>query len=118
MSLEVDLIFLSRENWKLFNKEYFMKSKDIYNADENVDIISGYQELVIWRFDFEKLQEVYQGSTYSFPVLKKLLAALKMISLSKNEAIRERQFTIFAGDFGSSFEYYGIGIGSRVFSLK
>jgi hypothetical protein len=84
--------------------------------DRHTDFISNKQNLLIRGYNSQRIIDEYQTSIYSTPVRKALLSALKAISVSKIRLIKERQFTLFWGDFGSAFELFGVGIENNISS--
>jgi len=88
-----------------------MRQSEVF--DKYKDFISDYQDVLIWEFDSQAIQKGYDVSTYTLPVEIQLFRALKKIADSKNKSVREKNFTIFYGDFGSAFELFGVGITGR-----
>lgn len=82
--------------------------------EKYTDFISDTQDVLIWDFDSQMIQKNYDTYSYSLPVEIQLFRALKKIAESKNKTIRESKFIIFMGDFGSAFDFFGIGITSMI----
>lgn len=83
----------------------------------HTDFISDRQYITYWGFDTFGLKKNEDSGNYSMPVRKALFGALSKIARSRNKRIRERSFTIFMGDYGSTFQYFGIGIRHSTFRM-
>jgi hypothetical protein len=84
-----------------------MKKKDIYNAEKNFDVISNYQELLIWGFDFEELEKVYDSPAYSTPVTP-------LVPLYRYEDGRVYRYIGDEDFFGEIVRDEGVGLGLEV----
>ncbi len=92
----------------LFHVINNMNFTTIFN--KHTDIISDWLFISCWCFDIEGLKTNPDSGDYTDPVRKSLMCGLAKIASSRNKRIRERSFTIFMGDYGDGFQYFGIGI--------
>ena len=67
-----------------------------------VDYIPDEQYVLVWGFHLEGLIEAHPGF-YALPVYRALIDGLCSVAASKNRKIRERKFTVWAGDYGDCF---------------
>ena len=85
-----------------------MKFETLFN--KHTDIISDSRFIVYWSFDIEGLKRNPDSGDYTAPVRRYLFKSLSIIAHSGNRRIRERSFTIFAGDHEEGFSQFGLGI--------
>ncbi len=66
------------------------------------DILPERQELLCWGFDARVLGEL-SGDMYARPVYRAVISSMGALAGSCNRRLRERAFTVWAGDWGKLF---------------
>lgn len=66
------------------------------------DVVDNDEPLLVFELDQQCLTDAY-GSWYARPVYIELMAAMKAMVSSSDEAVRSQSFTIWVGDSGPHF---------------
>jgi hypothetical protein len=81
-----------------------------YDYYRNLDIISDYQSVYIWKFDSEKIITSSKYSDYSLPLRISLFKIFLYLASSSKKIYRLRHFTIWMGDIGPPNNFFSIAI--------
>lgn len=80
------------------------------SAEKHTDFIAD-EALVIYFYEIEVLEKVHD--VYVVPVFSVLLKALQALSRHSSKRLRERAFSLFAGDAGPGYSLFAVGISSE-----
>lgn len=80
----------------------------------NIDIISDYQKVYLWKFEPEIIININADSDYSIPVRQILFKFFTYLAFSNKKFFRLRHFTVWMGDIGPQQNYFCVAIPYRI----